>query len=123
MFSARQLAVALGLKTSKGTDKAVPCLVGCLSLAFPRLALVLVWFFGGSYVVRPYGHWLWPLLGLLFLPLTTLTFAFAYNSLGTQGVVSPFGWLLTAFALLADLGIIGGSHRGWRDRRGRRLLD
>ena len=97
----------------------MPCLVGCLALAFPRLALVLVWFFGPSYVVRPYGHWVWPLLGLLGLPLTTLTFAFAYNSLGTPGVVSPFGWLLTAVALLADLGIIGGSRHKWRDHRRR----
>jgi hypothetical protein len=97
----------------------VPCLVGCLALAFPRLALLLVWFFGPGYVVRPYGHWGWPLLGLLCLPLTTLTFAFAYNSLGAPGVVSPFGWLLTAVALLADLGLIGGSRRKWRDHRRR----
>jgi hypothetical protein len=95
----------------------MPCLVGCLALAFPRLAFLLVWLFGGSYLVRPYGHWVWPLLGFLCLPLTTLTFAFAYGSLGTHGTVSPFGWLLTAIALLADLGLVGGSQRKWRDYR------
>ncbi len=95
----------------------MPCLVGCLALGFPRLALVLVWLFGGNYLLRPYGQWLWPLLGFLFLPLTTLTFAFAYNSLGQHGGVSPLGWLLTAIALLVDLGLLGGSRNRWREYR------
>jgi hypothetical protein len=97
----------------------MPCLLGCLAIAFPRVALVLAWLFGGNYLVRPYGSWIWPLVGFLFLPLTTLTFAFAYNSLGTPGTVSPFGWLLTLLGLLADLGLVGGSRRQWREHQNR----
>jgi hypothetical protein len=95
----------------------VPCFLGCLALAFPRLALALVWLFGGNYLSRAYGSWLWPLLGFFFLPLTTLVFAFACNALGNATGVSPFGWLLTGLALLGDLGLLGGGHKQWRRYR------
>jgi hypothetical protein len=95
----------------------VPCFLGCLAVAFPRLALVLVWLFGGHYLLRAYGSALWPLLGFLFLPLTTITFAFAVNSLANGGSVSPVGWLLTGLALLADLGLLGGGRQQWRRYR------
>jgi hypothetical protein len=93
------------------------CLIGCIALAFPRVALALLWLFGGSYLLRPFGHWLWPLLGFVFLPLTTITFAFAVNSLGVPGHISAFGWLLTALALMADLGLLGGSRAQWQRRQ------
>jgi hypothetical protein len=90
----------------------MPLFVGCLALVFPRVALALTFLFGGNYLERAYPHYLWPLLGFVFLPLTTLTFAFAVNSIPTTSGVSPFGWLLTAIALLVDIGIIGnGSSR------------
>ena len=89
----------------------MPCLIGCLALAFPRVALFLVWFFNGGYLMRAYQSWIWPLLGFFFLPLTTLTFAFGVNSLGRGGEMSAFGWLLTLLALAADLGLWGGGGR------------
>lgn len=102
----------------------MPFLVGCLAVAFPRLALFLVWLFGGGYLDRAYEHWLWPLLGFLFLPLTTLVFAFAFNTVGASGEVTPLGWLLTGLAVLADLGILGGGRKSagnWRSKdRGER---
>ena len=98
----------------------MPCLVGCLALAFPRVALFLVWLLGETYLSRAYEHWIWPVLGFFFLPLTTLTFAFAHNSLWAGGEVTPFGWLLIALAAAADLGLLGGggrSAREWRTSR------
>lgn len=98
----------------------MPCFVGCLALVFPRLALFLVWFFGGSYLSRAYDSWLLPLLGFFFLPLTTLTFAFGVNSLSSPGHMSPVGWLLTGLAVLVDIGLLGGggkSAKDWRERR------
>lgn len=100
----------------------MPCFVGCLALLFPRLALFLVWLLGGNYIGRAYDSWLIPLLGFFFLPLTTLTFAFAINSLSTPGQMSPVGWLLTGLAVLVDIGLIGGGGRSaqrWRDERDR----
>ena len=99
----------------------MPCLIGCLALAFPRVALLLVGLLGGGYLARAYPNWVWPLLGFFFLPLTTLTFAFAVNSLGQPGQVPPFGWLLTGLAVLVDIGLVGGGRSGYRSyRAGRR---
>jgi hypothetical protein len=95
----------------------MPWLFGCLAIIFPRLALFLVWLFGGSYLDRAYNSILLELLGFLFLPLTTLTFAFAHNSLSSTGQVTSLGWLLTALAVLVDVGIIGSHQRARRRAR------
>ncbi|HEU4582903.1 MAG TPA: hypothetical protein VFS67_31810 [Polyangiaceae bacterium] len=96
----------------------MPWLFGCLAIVFPRLALFLVWLFGGNYLDRAYGSVLLELLGFLFLPLTTLTYAYAHNSLGdATGHVSSLGWLLTAIALLIDVGIVGSHQRARRRAR------
>jgi hypothetical protein len=94
----------------------MPWLFGCLAIVFPRLALFLVWLFGGTYLDRAYGSVLLELLGFLFLPLTTLTYAYAHNSLSVGGQVSSLGWLLTALAVLVDVGIIGSHRRRRRVR-------
>jgi hypothetical protein len=94
----------------------MPLFVGCLALLFPRVALALTWLFGGAFIERAYPHLVWPLLGFVFLPLTTLTFAFAVNVLPGAGGVSAFGWLLTGIALLIDIGIIGNGRSRWRER-------
>jgi hypothetical protein len=95
----------------------VPCFLGCLAIAFPRIALFLIWLFDGQYLLHAYRSRLLPLIGFLFLPLTTITFAFAVNALSSGGVVMPVGWLLTALALLADLGLLGGGRRQWQRYR------
>ena len=98
----------------------MPCLLGCLALSFPRVALFLVWLFGGNYLERAYGGFLLPLLGFFFLPLTTLAFAFSQHSLSTGGHLGSLGWLVTIVALLIDIGLLGGgsqSARRWRERR------
>lgn len=101
----------------------MPCLIGCIALAFPRLGLFLVWFFGGDYLFRAYHGWLLPLIGFFFLPLTTLAFAFGVNSLGRPGEMPPLGWLLTVIALFIDVGLIGGSGRSARRYRKQRERD
>ena len=97
----------------------MPCLIGCIAVSFPRVACFLVWFFGGSYFWRAFGGWLLPLLGFIFLPLTTLAFAFGMNTLGDPGEMEPLGWLLVALALAGDLGLLGGGAHGARHFRGR----
>ena len=86
----------------------MPCLLGCLALLFPRVVLVLVWLLGGGYLGAAFPHWIWPVLGFLFMPLTTLAFAFSVNSLPPGGAVSPLGWILIVLAGLIDLGMFGG---------------
>jgi hypothetical protein len=98
----------------------MPCFVGCLALVFPRLALFFVWILGGDYLARVYEHWIIPVFGWIFLPLTTLAVAFGMNTLGAPGRMEPMGWLLVAIALAADLGLIRGSHRATFEFRVRR---
>jgi hypothetical protein len=92
----------------------MPCLLVLTSLIFPRLALVLVWLFS-DYLARAYQTVLWPVLGFIFMPLTTLAYAWAINS---HGSVSGFPFVIVLIAALMDLGAIGGgeAHRRRRSR-------
>ena len=91
----------------------MPCLIGCLALSAPRFAIVLVVLFS-DYIGRAYEMRLWPLLGFLFMPLTTLAYAWAINS---SGSVSGGYLVAVVLAVLVDLGIIGGSASGRRRAR------
>lgn len=89
----------------------MPGCVGCLALFAPRVAIVIVVVFS-DYLGRAYETVLWPFLGFLFLPLTTLAYAWAINSRGT---VSGAHLVVVVLAVLIDLGLIGGSSRArWR---------
>ena len=77
-----------------------------------------MWLFGPPrYLSEPFPGILWPILGFLFLPTTTLAFAFSTHSLARGGELSPFGWLLVVIGLLLDIGLLGGSGRAARSRR------
>ena len=90
----------------------MPCCVGCIALFAPRLAIVVVWL-TSDYLGRAYETVIWPLLGFVFLPLTTLAYAFAINS---RGSVAGVHLALVVVAVLVDLGLIGGSSRArWRE--------
>ena len=91
----------------------MPCFLGCLALATPRLVIVAVWLFS-DYLGRAYHGWLWPVLGFLFMPLTTLAYAWAINSAGS---VEGFRLVVVVLAVLIDLGMIGGGSREARRRR------
>ena len=57
----------------------MPCFVGCLALAAPRFAILLVVVFS-SYIGRAYETVFWPFLGFLFMPLTTLAYAWSVHT-------------------------------------------
>ena len=65
----------------------------------PRIALGLVWIFGDR-VEMAFSSWVWPLLGLLFLPWTTLMYVLAWGPLDG---VSGWGWVLVALGALLDV--------------------
>jgi hypothetical protein len=83
----------------------MPLVVGCLALMAPRFAIVLVVLLS-DYIGRAYENLLWPLLGFLFMPLTTLAYAWAINS---RGSVEGLQLVVVVIAILMDLGLIGGS--------------
>ncbi len=78
-------------------------------LLFPRIALVLMWLFS-NYLQRAFhSGLLLPVLGFLFLPLTTIVYAWELNS-GMPAAGINLVWLL--IAVIIDLGGLGGgAHR------------
>ncbi|UCD75620.1 MAG: hypothetical protein JSV91_01635 [Phycisphaerales bacterium] len=98
----------------------MPCLVGCLALFFPRIAIILVVIFS-DYLGNAYQTIIWPLLGFIFMPLTTLAYAWAWHS--NAGSVSGVYLVVVVIAALIDLGLIGtgaSSHRHYRHHCGSR---
>jgi hypothetical protein len=91
----------------------VPCLVGCIALSAPRVAIVLVVLLS-DYIGRAYETVLWPCLGFLFVPLTTLAYAWAIHS---RGSVAGVHLAVVVLALALDLGLVGGSARAKRAER------
>jgi hypothetical protein len=90
----------------------MPCLFLLLMLFFPRIVLLLMWFFS-NYLQRAFHHeLLLPILGFIFLPITTIVYAWEVNnSMPLAGI--NIVWLV--IAVLIDLGGIG--HGATRSRR------
>ncbi len=91
----------------------MPCLLGILAYSFPRVVIVLVWLFSG-YLGRAYQTTLWPVLGFIFMPLTTLAYALAINQ---QGSLSGFYLVIFVIAVLLDLGTHGMGPRSRRRKQ------
>ena len=93
---------------------AMPCLLALVALITPRILLIVVWLFS-DYLSRAYQTVLWPILGFLFMPLTTLAYAWAVNK---NGSVTGIYFATVLLAALIDLGSLGGSGHARRRRRG-----
>ena len=68
-------------------------LLGCL-LAFgaavaPRVVLILAWIFSERWDAVWQGEWIWPLLGIIFLPYTTILFLLAVMRIMCVFLVVP----------------------------------
>ena len=89
----------------------MPCLLALLAVAFPRIAIVLLWLFT-NFFTGVYNNLVIPILGFLFLPLTLIVYTYLQRShpgaLGTQGLIFIF------IAVIIDLGLIGGGTYGRR---------
>src|SRR5260221_10268968 len=87
----------------------MPCILLLVILMFPRVALVLMWLLS-TYLQRAFhGGLLLPILGFIFLPLTTIVYAWEINSgMPTAGI--NLLWLL--LSVIIDLGgVRGGAPR------------
>lgn len=87
----------------------MPCLLVVLVLMFPRVILLLM-FFLSNYLWRAYHGYLIPLLGFIFLPITTIVYAWMVNN-GYS--ISGINALYLIIAVLLDAGSHGA---GWRSR-------
>ena len=89
------------------------CLMGLMALAFPRFVIVLVVIFS-DYIGTAYQTTIWPLLGFVFMPVTTLAYAWAMHS---SGSVAGLQLVIVVIAVLIDLGIVGGGAANPRVRQ------
>jgi hypothetical protein len=103
---------SLAARRAAAETAGVPCLLGCLAIAAPRLVLVLVWL--GSDYLSVYRTKIWPFLGFLFMPLTTLAYAFAMHFGDMQW--TPVGVAAVVTAVLVDVGLFKSSSRKRRVR-------
>ena len=77
----------------------------------PRLVLLIVWL-STDYVSQAFDAFIVPLVGLIFLPFTTLAYVVFYDpATGMSG----WGWFWVIVALLVDLSQYGGG--GYSSRR------
>jgi hypothetical protein len=84
----------------------MPCLLLIVILAFPRLGLALLFLFS-HYLDRAFSSILVLILGFIFLPITTLVYAWMINShVAVQGI----NLLFLLIAALVDLGGLGGGY-------------
>lgn len=83
-----------------------------LALFGPRLAVLIWWIIRPGYYMSVFQTWVWPFLGLIFAPWTTLMYLLVY---GNNGIVG-FDWVWVGLAVLFDLATYGGSAYGNRER-------
>ena len=62
------------------------CLLAMTAAFAPRLVLILMWIVGPR-VNAAFDTWIWPLLGLIFLPYTTIMYVLVWSP-----VTGVTGW-------------------------------
>jgi hypothetical protein len=77
----------------------MPCLFAVFAGFAPRLALLFLLFFTNIFE-QAFDGWILPLLGIIFLPYTTLFWAFAAAPLGSA---NAWGWFCVMLGFLLDL--------------------
>ncbi len=90
----------------------MPCLLAIIAFFFPRLVIVLLVIFS-NYLGAAYQTILWPVLGFIFFPCTTLAYAFGINE---NGSITGLYLALVVLAVLLDLGSLGGGGGAARQR-------
>lgn len=83
----------------------MPCLLALFAVAFPRVAIVLLWLFT-NFFTGVYHGIIIPVLGFLCLPLTLIVYTYLEKTQG--GVTSTSSLIFLFIAVILDLGLIGG---------------
>jgi hypothetical protein len=81
------------------------CLLAIMSAFAPRFVFLVIWIARPAYVNSVFDTFIFPLLGLIFLPFTTLMYVLL--------AAPPFGltfwdWVWLAIAVVLDLSHYGG---------------
>jgi len=87
------------------------CLFAIMLAGAPRLAFLLWWIVQPLRMQTTFTTFIWPLIGVIFLPWTTIMYVLVYPA-GING----FDYLWLGLALLVDIGTYVGNARAKRDR-------
>ena len=88
------------------------CCLAVVALAgAPRLAFLLWWLFDSGRIMDTYGSFILPLLGVIFVPWTTIMYVLVF-----PGGINWFDWLWLGLALLVDIASDGGGEYSRRHR-------
>lgn len=82
----------------------MPCLLALIAVFFPRVVIVLLFLFS-DYLGQAYETALWPVLGFVFVPFTTLAYALAQHN---AGALTGVYLVIFIIAVLMDLGSWSG---------------
>lgn len=88
------------------------CLFFTVLLAGPRIGIILWWLVNPDRWDRAFDTWVWPVLGFLFLPWTTLTFV----AVAPLGSVAGWDWLWLVLAFMVDISMWASSGYNNRNR-------
>ena len=89
------------------------CFVTSLFLLGPRFATLVWWLINPVRFNLAFSSFIWPLLGLIFLPWTTLMYLIVWSPITG---VSGFDWVWLGLAVVADIASHGGGAYGNRER-------
>jgi hypothetical protein len=89
------------------------CIFTSLLLAGPRLAILVWWLINPLRFANAFGSFIWPILGTIFLPWTTLMFLIVWSPVGG---IYGLDWLWLGVGVLFDIMTYGGGGYGNRDR-------
>ena len=78
----------------------MPCLFAMMAGFFPRLATLLLWIARPNMVSNAFNGWLLPILGILFLPFTTLMYIILMQGVGG---LTGLDWMWLILAVLLDV--------------------
>lgn len=88
----------------------MPCLLAIVVLAFPRVVLVLMWLFS-NVLNRAYHNMIIPVLGFIFLPITTIVYAWLITN---HMPLAGLNLVILIVAVVLDVGSHGGGVRSYR---------
>jgi len=89
------------------------CLFTILAILGPRALIFLWWLLEPLRWSAAFETFIFPFLGFLFLPWTTLSYIVVY-----PGGIDGFDWVIIGLAVLLDIVNIGGGAYGNRQRLG-----
>jgi hypothetical protein len=65
----------------------------------PRLVLILMWIVGDR-INAAFSSWIWPLLGIIFVPYTTIMYVLVWSP--ATGI-SGWDWIWLAMGVMLDV--------------------